>query len=513
MSNSGSTSNPILANRKNPDVPMEATPTPTPTGTPSQPSPTGTACGLSEGGFESGTLDPYISVVATCVPGGCGWTVSTTSPHSGSYSAFAPDVSDISDQMLVRSAPIPVFYYGGLTFWHSYNFESNGTNFYDGGVIEASTDSGATWADMGPNIVAGGYGGTISTCCSNPLQGRMAWVGNSGGYVQTSISLVPYGMQSLLIRFREGTDSSVSSAGWYIDEIYSFVSCVTYTPVVTGTPTYTSTPIPTDTPTETETPTATDTGQPTKPTDTETPVATPTTSSCTLEFADVPPDSTFYPFIHCLACRGIINGYPCGGPGEPCNGNSDPYFRPGNPVTRGQLAKIVSKSAGFTDPPVGQTFEDVPVGSTPYTYTQRLASRSVMSGYPCGGPGEPCIAPGNRPYFRPSSGATRGQLTKIVANAAGFTDPPPGTYTFTDVPVGSTFHQYVEALLLNRPGVMGGYPCGAPLEPCDSENRPYFRPSNGLTRGQTSKIDSNTFFPGCSIFNKSTKPVDPGQTQ
>ena len=37
-------------------------------------------------------------------------------------------------------------------------------------------------------------------------------------------------------------------------------------------------------------------------------------------------------------------------------------------------------------------------------------------------------------------------------------------------------------------GVIGGYQCGGPGEPCDSENRAYFRPYNTLTRGQLAKI-------------------------
>ena len=37
-----------------------------------------------------------------------------------------------------------------------------------------------------------------------------------------------------------------------------------------------------------------------------------TPTSCTLQFTDVPPGSTFYPYVNCLACLGIINGYPDG---------------------------------------------------------------------------------------------------------------------------------------------------------------------------------------------------------
>ena len=87
---------------------------------------------------------------------------------------------------------------------------------------------------------------------------------------------------------------------------------------------------------------------------------------------------TFYPYIHCLACMGIVNGY------------QDGTFRPGNNVTRGQLAKIVSNSAGFDDTQSVQLFEDVSPGSAFYDYIGRLASRGYMSGYPCGGTGEPC---------------------------------------------------------------------------------------------------------------------------
>ena len=66
-----------------------------------------------------------------------------------------------------------------------------------------------------------------------------------------------------------------------------------------------------------------------------------------MQFTDVPSGSTFYSYIRCLACRGIVGGYPCGGPSEPCPG---PYFRPNNQVTRGQVNKIVSASADFSDP-------------------------------------------------------------------------------------------------------------------------------------------------------------------
>jgi hypothetical protein len=227
------------------------------------------------------------------------------------------------------------------------------------------------------------------------------------------------------------------------------------------------------------------------------PTATATPGGCALQFEDVQPGHTFYDFVRCLACLGILSGYPCGGEGEPCVPPTNyPYFRPSSNITRGQLSKVVSNAAGFSEPVEGQTFEDVAVGSTFYEFVERLAGRGVMSGYPCGGLGEVCVPPDNRPYFRPNANATRGQISKIVAIAGGLTEPA-GERIFEDVVEGSTFYTYTQQLA--NLGVMSGYPCGGEGEPCiPPEERAYFRPNNQATRGQVSKIVSNTFFPACN---------------
>ena len=228
------------------------------------------------------------------------------------------------------------------------------------------------------------------------------------------------------------------------------------------------------------------------PEPTVTPGGPPT--PCAVVFADVPPSNTFYTFIRCLACRGIVGGYPCGGPGEPCPGT---YYRPNNNVTRGQVSKIVSESATFSDPvpSTQQTFEDVPPASTFWLWVERLSTRGIIGGYPCGGAFEPCIAPDNRPYFRPNNNVTRGQLSKITSGAAGWTETPTGQ-TFEDVAVGSTFYLYIERMASR--GIIAGYLCGGPFEPCVApDNRSYFRPNNNATRAQLAKIAANTFYPNC----------------
>ncbi len=134
------------------------------------------------------------------------------------------------------------------------------------------------------------------------------------------------------------------------------------------------------------------------------------------QYEDVPLGSTFFEYIWQLTIRGYVNGYPCGGAGEPCGAGNLPYFRPNANITRGQISKIISNAAGLTAPAGSQQFQDVLPGSTFYEYIWRLTALGVMNGYACGGVGEPCVGPANLPYFRPGSNATRGQASKIVAN-------------------------------------------------------------------------------------------------
>jgi hypothetical protein len=248
--------------------------------------------------------------------------------------------------------------------------------------------------------------------------------------------------------------------------------------------------------------------------------------SCPLRFSDVPEGSPFFAAIECLACQGIVSGYTIyppppppvpsvpaatGTPGPP--GTPSPtfnplltpspfpspqvVFRPNNNVTRGQLAKIVSNSAGYQENPGDQMFQDVYPFSEFYEYVNRLARRGILTGYPCGGPGTPCVPPDNLPYFRTNNNATRGQIAKIISNAAGYSEPHT-EQSFADVPASNTFYIYI-ARLYSR-NIVSGYPCGHQGEPCvPPGNLPYFRPNNNATRGQTAKMDSKALLPNCYV--------------
>ena len=138
-------------------------------------------------------------------------------PPSSGHAWFASDPNSISDQYLATAAPVNVTAGTSLSFWHDYTTESS----YDGGVVEYSNDGGTTWLDLDldSQTVTNGYSDTLSSSYNNPIGGRSAFTGDSGGYIQTIANLGALAGQSVDFRLRMGTDSSVSSTGWYFDDI------------------------------------------------------------------------------------------------------------------------------------------------------------------------------------------------------------------------------------------------------------------------------------------------------
>ncbi len=141
----------------------------------------------------------------------------------------------------------------------------------------------------------------------------------------------------------------------------------------------------------------------------------------TVTFADVAPGSPFYGPIEIGAAHGLVGGYACGStPSEPCDAARRPYFRPANAMSRGQLAQVLTAARGYPLPtPAQGTFADVAATDVFYGPIEAVAAQGLVSGYACGStPSEPCDA-ARRPYYRPSAGATRGQVSKVVSRAYG----------------------------------------------------------------------------------------------
>jgi subtilisin family serine protease len=128
----------------------------------------------------------------------------------------------------------------------------------------------------------------------------------------------------------------------------------------------------------------------------------------------------FGPFVQDLVRRGAAGGY------------RDGSFRPNDPVTRGQLAKMATLAAGFDLTTLsGPHFTDAPPTDPFYAYIETAFAQGLMTGYGDG-------------TFRPQSGVTRGQMAKAMVLTRGWPLFDPEAPSFADVPYGTPFYLYVE---------------------------------------------------------------------
>jgi hypothetical protein len=151
------------------------------------------------------------------------WVTTGGTPDVGN-NAFVADQDGISDKVLdsrnitINSAS------SVLTFRNNFDTEYDpppAEVFWDGYVLEVSTDGGATYNDViaaGGVFVSGPYTGEIDGSAENPLAGRMAWSGDSGGYINSVINLpASFNGQTIKLRFRMGTDQAVAAPGAHVD--------------------------------------------------------------------------------------------------------------------------------------------------------------------------------------------------------------------------------------------------------------------------------------------------------
>lgn len=156
------------------------------------------------------------------------WAPSTAQANSPTTSFFAANPAALTDQLLTTSAPVSISAQTELRFWHTYTTE----NTFDGGVVEVSTN-GTTWTDIGPLFTTNGYPNRLNSG-SNPLAGRLAFTGDSGGWIESVADLSAFAGTDLLIRFRFASDTSVGEVGWFVDDI-SVVDPVELTTTATVT--------------------------------------------------------------------------------------------------------------------------------------------------------------------------------------------------------------------------------------------------------------------------------------
>ncbi len=187
------------------------------------------ACSFRLGQSNTATVfsENFDGVAAPALPAGwatsasgaeSAWVTSTSSSDTAPNAAFSPDPASVGESEL-DSPPIALPAGSAqLTFQQNYNLERT----YDGGALEIKIGAGA-WIDIlaaGGSFVSGGYNYTVSGYYSNPLAGRQAWSGNSGGFITTVVNLPSAASgQIIQLRWLCGSDDSISAPGWYVDTI------------------------------------------------------------------------------------------------------------------------------------------------------------------------------------------------------------------------------------------------------------------------------------------------------
>jgi len=131
----------------------------------------------------------------------------------GTYSYYSG--TSLNNQCSSITSP-PILLKGGsfffLEFFTYYNIEEA----WDAGIVEISTDNGASWAKLIPIQGYPSYTINTDSCIGKYTS---AFTGNNNAWTYYSVDLTPYSQKTINIRFRFGSDSYVNYENWYIDDI------------------------------------------------------------------------------------------------------------------------------------------------------------------------------------------------------------------------------------------------------------------------------------------------------
>jgi hypothetical protein len=156
------------------------------------------------------------------------WTYQEWKSRSGRFAWYAsapaatsekrldsPDISLPSNAASLR-----------LSFWHYRNLEADDSRCQDGGVLGLSTDGGNSWLQIqNRDLLVEPYDGHIPYGIGNPLGARDAWCGQAGEWREVLVNFDRYAGRTVRVRFHMGTDRTVASEGWYVDDV-SVLACL-----------------------------------------------------------------------------------------------------------------------------------------------------------------------------------------------------------------------------------------------------------------------------------------------
>lgn len=97
-----------------------------------------------------------------------------------------------------------------------YDTDQMDDHYWDGGVLEISTNGGASFFMVEP---VGGYPHRITDNPASPFEPDTPCYGETDGWETGTVDLRPYAGRTIRFRFRFGSDFYVREEGWYIDNV------------------------------------------------------------------------------------------------------------------------------------------------------------------------------------------------------------------------------------------------------------------------------------------------------
>lgn len=163
------------------------------------------------------------------------WGVETGFAASGDHALYGPGADNAADLSAAMAKSVALPANAQLWFNHAFEFETNYTEYFDGGVLEYSTNGGGSWTDASALFAEGqNYAGTLAPY--NPLGARKAFVAGVLGYRSSRYDLASLAGKNVQFRWRIGADASVASFGWLVDDV-NIHTCAEEAVTLPGAPT------------------------------------------------------------------------------------------------------------------------------------------------------------------------------------------------------------------------------------------------------------------------------------
>ena len=388
---------------------------------------------------------------------GAPWTVSASEGHTGPKT-----YKTVATNNACGSLTSPPFLLGSgsqLAFWSKWFLD---TSYGDKGVVEISTDGGATWARL--EVAYPMTSSKTGDACALPA-GKKYFTGINLTWTRFTASLEAYAGQTVQLRFRISTDGSPTGEFWWIDDL-SVTDVQTPGPCTAGVAGLEPRGLTVDgEPFSVGTSDANgvlEPGEQVRVSPTWHNASAAAIAATGAASGLTGPAGATYTLLDAAASYGTI---AAGADGDASSdpfglGLDDPATRPA-PHWDLTFTETLSTGAARTwTVHVGRSFTDVPTGHWAYRFVETIFHNAVTSG--CGA-GTYC----------PEESVTRAQMAVflLMAEHGPAYVPPASTGTvFSDVPVDHWAGDYIEALATE--GVTSGCGGGA------------YCPDSPINRGQ-----------------------------